>query len=95
MAKEPNQSLTINYRSSVPLNMDDVVYIVETDDNGHKTFFQKCRVCGGERKLTINGVTFDCPCCRTEEKALTVHKFVVHRYGSLSRQRRRRGGRAL
>lgn len=82
MLNKPNQTLTINYQSDVPLKLDDVLYIVETPDNGRgsKTFTQTCRVCEGKRELTINGVTFRCPRCEYEQKALTVHKYIVRRY---------------
>ncbi len=49
MSNKPNQTLTIHYQNDVPLNLDDVVYIVETASNGSATFYQKCRVCGGKR----------------------------------------------
>lgn len=75
-----NQKITIGYESNVPINLDDVLYLVEIADNGHKTFFRNCRVCGGTRSLTVNGVTFACPCCNHEEQAITVHKFIVRRY---------------
>ncbi len=79
---KPNQTLTIHYQNDVPLNLDDVLYIVEIADTGNssKTFYQTCRVCGGKRELTINGVSFACPCCNAEQKAITVHKYIVRRY---------------
>lgn len=80
MSNKPNQTLTIHYQNDVPLNLDDVVYIVENASNGSATFYQKCRVCGGTHSLTVNDVTFACPCCRNEEAAITVHKYVVRRY---------------
>lgn len=81
MSNKPNQTLTINYQADVPLKLDDVLYIVETPDSGgSKTFTQTCRVCGGKRELTINGVTFRCPCCDHEQKVLVVHKYIVRRY---------------
>lgn len=30
--------------------------------------------------MTINGVTFRCPCCEHEQKAITVYKYIVRRY---------------
>ena len=82
MSKKPNQTLTIHYQADVPLKLDDVLYIVEIPEygRGSKTFTRTCRVCGGKQELTINGVTFRCPCCENEQKALTVHKYIVRRY---------------
>ena len=79
---KPTQTLTINYQADVPLKMDDVLYVVETTDDGRgsKTFYQTCRVCGGKRELTINGATFRCPCCEHEQKSITVHKYIVRRH---------------
>ena len=81
MSNKPNQTLTINYQADAPLKLDDVLYIVEIADSGQhsKTFYQTCRVCGGKRELTINGVTFRCPCCESEQKAITVYKYIVRR----------------
>lgn len=82
MSNKPNQTLTIHYQNDVPLKLDDVLYIVENSDAGNssKTFYQTCRVCGGKRELTINGITFRCPCCEREQEAITVHKYIVRRY---------------
>ncbi len=80
MSTKPNQTLTFNYKNAIPFNLDDVVYLVEKVENGSRTFYQKCRVCGGTRELTINGVSFCCPCCHAEEKAITIYKYVVRRY---------------
>ena len=82
MSNKPNQTLTIHYQADVPLKLDDVLYIVEITEygRGSKTFTRTCRVCGGKQELTINGVTFRCPCCENEQKALTVHKYIVRRY---------------
>lgn len=46
----------------------------------YKIFHKTCRVCGGERKLTINGVTFNCPVCQKEEEAVRTNAFKVVRY---------------
>lgn len=78
MEKKKAQSITINYQAETPLSMHDVVYFVVPEVSC--TFYRKCRVCGGAKELTINSITFSCPCCYHEEVAITVHKYVVRCY---------------
>lgn len=59
-------------------NIGDVFYRIEKDQN--KSFYQDCRVCGGTKELTVNGVTFKCPMCEKEKVSLTVHSYKVVRY---------------
>lgn len=60
------------------INIGDVFYYVELDKT--VTYRSGCRVCEGTEKLTINGVTFKCPMCKEEERALTVRGYKVVRY---------------
>lgn len=43
-------------------------------------FRSECRVCGGERKLTVNEITFPCPMCHKETEVLSVHGYEVRRF---------------
>ncbi|MCX4313857.1 MAG: hypothetical protein OSJ83_08415, partial [Clostridia bacterium] len=54
------QTATIRYAAPRPVNIGDVFYRVERGEAQH--FREPCRVCGDKRKLTVNGVTFNCPC---------------------------------
>lgn len=55
-----------------------VFYAIDPVD--FRTFYSECRVCGGEQRLTVNGVTFRCPVCETEATALRVHGWQVRAY---------------
>lgn len=60
------------------VEIGDVLYFIEATE--HECYHTKCRVCGGERKVTVNGVTFDCPMCRCEEEALLVSGYSVRHF---------------
>lgn len=60
------------------INIGDVFYIIEIGERKH--FYTNCKVCNGERKLTVNGITFKCPMCDKEEKCLTAFGYKVVRY---------------
>lgn len=60
------------------INIGDVFYIIERTDG--KSYYSNCRVCNGEKTLTVNGFTFRCPACDKEEKTLTVFGYKVFRY---------------
>lgn len=75
---EPLQTATITYTAPRPVNIGDVFYRVERGEAQH--FHTPCRVCGDKRNLTINGVTFRCPCCDMEKTAISVAPYVVRRY---------------
>ena len=60
------------------IKIGDVFYRIETTDFRH--FYRKCRVCEGNKTLTINGVTFACPMCQKESEVLRVNGFFVRRY---------------
>lgn len=72
------QTATIQYAAHRPVNIGDVFYRVERGESQH--FREPCRVCGDARKLTINGVTFNCPCCNMEKTTISVAPYVVRRY---------------
>lgn len=69
---------TINYNSPFSVNIGDVFYRVEVD--GSEWFKSPCPVCEGTGSLTVNGYNFKCPCCDQQEKAFSVHNYVVKKY---------------
>ena len=60
------------------LNIGDVVYKVEVAETQY--FRPKCRVCGGKKEVTVNGVTFKCPACNNEETVVKVSNYTVVRF---------------
>lgn len=72
------QAATITYAAPRPVNIGDVFYRVERSEPLH--FREPCRVCGDARNLTINGVTFHCPCCDMEKTTISVAPYIVRRY---------------
>lgn len=75
------QEAIINYIAPREINIGDVFYIItETDYN--RFFTRHCKVCDDIGKLTVNGVTFDCPCCDKSdtEKSIQIKKYIVKRY---------------
>lgn len=72
------QRAIICYRAPRPFNIGDVVYFIESDD--FQVFRSPCKVCGGIKKITVNNVTFGCPCCNDEKETIKVNAYVVRRY---------------
>lgn len=72
------QTATIHYAAPRAVNIGNVFYRVERGESVH--FREPCRVCGDKRKLTVNGVTFCCPCCNTEKTTISVARYFVRRY---------------
>lgn len=70
-------STIICYNAPRSINIGDVFYMIVRGKT--KTFHEPCKVCEGTRKLTINGVTFDCPCCGKTNETITVAPYVVRR----------------
>lgn len=72
------QAVTIYYDAPRPVEIGNVFYRIE---RGKPLYFHEpCRVCGDKRELTINGVTFSCPCCNKENTAISVAPYLVRRY---------------
>ncbi len=69
---------TIEYNGDKKFSVGDAMYKVVADDS--KAYNSVCRVCHGERILTVNGVTFQCPCCENEETAVIINHFSVSEY---------------
>ena len=76
--KTQPQTATINYAAPRPINIGDVFYTVEKVKR--EDFCEPCRVCGGKRELTVNGVTFLCPCCGDGKEVISIHIYAVRRY---------------
>ncbi len=74
----PQQTATINYVAPRPVNIGNVFYTVECAET--KDFYEPCRVCGDKRELTVNGVTFKCPCCDMGKQAIHIRNYAVRRY---------------
>ncbi len=78
MTEKTNQQAVVNYTAPRPVNIGDVFYRIECAETLH--FYEPCKVCGDKRELTINGVTFKCPCCNHGAQATNVDRYVVRRY---------------
>lgn len=72
------QTATITYKAPRAVNIGDVFYKIEHAD--YQVFREPCLVCLGKRELTVNGVTFRCPCCDSRNEVIGVSKYVVKRY---------------
>lgn len=72
------QQTTIYYDTPRPVNIGDVFYSIREGD--FVTFREPCKVCNGKRELTVNGVTFRCPCCDNHKETIRVCKYVVRRF---------------
>ena len=75
---QQTQTSTITYRAPREVNIGDVFYKIKRAD--HQTFREPCLVCKGAKELTINGITFRCPCCDNTKEVLSISGFVVQRY---------------
>ena len=49
------------YDSPRQISIGDIFYVIM--ERERETFTSPCRVCNNAKKLTINGVTFNCPVC--------------------------------
>ena len=74
----PHQTAVITYTAPRPVNIGNVFYTVERAET--KDFYEPCRVCGDKRELTVNGVTFKCPCCNIGKQAIHIHNYAVRRF---------------
>ena len=69
---------TLFYGSPRSIKIGDIFYVIDTRER--RDFSSPCRVCNDEKKLTINGITFDCPVCggyRPRETVVEVQHFTV------------------
>ena len=66
------------YDAPRSISIGDIFYVIDTRER--RDFSSPCRVCNDEKKLTINGITFDCPVCggyRSRETVVSVQHFTV------------------
>ncbi|MCM1218022.1 MAG: hypothetical protein NC548_26345 [Lachnospiraceae bacterium] len=75
---QTNQTAVINYTAPRAVNIGDVFYMIARGET--KQFYEPCKVCNDTRNVTVNGVTFTCPCCNRGAQAIFVQQHVVHRY---------------
>ena len=69
---------TLFYGSPRSIKIGDIFYVIDTRERND--FSSPCRVCNDEKKLTVNGITFDCPVCggyRSRETVVSVQHFTV------------------
>lgn len=66
------------YDAPRSISIGDIFYVIDTRERNN--FSSPCRVCNDEKKLTVNGITFDCPVCggyRSRETVVSVQHFTV------------------
>lgn len=66
------------YNAPRSISIGDIFYVIDTRERNN--FSSPCRVCNDEKKLTVNGITFDCPVCggyRPRETVVEVQHFTV------------------
>ena len=66
------------YDAPRSISIGDIFYVIDTRERND--FSSPCRVCNDEKKLTVNGITFDCPVCggyRSRETVVSVQHFTV------------------
>ena len=74
----PLQTQSLTYHAPREVHLGDVFYKIAASE--HNTFHEPCLVCKDAKELTVNGVTFKCPCCGNTSEVLTIHNFLVRRY---------------
>ena len=72
------QTAAIQYAAPRAVKIGDVFYRIERGN--WLNFREPCPVCKGEKKLTVNGYTFDCPACDTLKTTIQIAPFLVRRY---------------
>ena len=68
----------IFYDAPRAISIGDIFYVIDARERND--FSSPCRVCNDEKKLTVNGITFDCPVCggyRSRETVVSVQHFTV------------------
>ncbi len=60
------QTATVAYNAPRPVNIGDVFYMIAQGET--KQFYEPCKVCNDTHSVTVNGVTFGCPCCNRGRK---------------------------
>ena len=70
--------ITVSFEAPREVRFGDVFYRVENVD--HYALREKCRMCNDEKKITVNGITENCPHCGKNEELVRIHNVVVRRY---------------
>lgn len=68
------------YDAPRSISIGDIFYVIDTRERND--FSSPCRVCNDEKKLTVNGITFDCPVCggyRPRETVVSVQHLPLQR----------------
>lgn len=73
-----NQTTEIKYYGPRPIDIGDVFYRIEEGETCN--FYSPCKVCNDTRIVTVNGVTFNCPCCCSGSTVFQARKYVVRKY---------------
>lgn len=68
----------IDYDLPIKIDLGDVFYSIE--EVGKQHYYEPCKVCEGKSKLTVNDVTFDCPCCKEYRSPFSICRFKVTRW---------------
>lgn len=66
------------YKAPRAIKIGDIFYVIQNRERND--FSSPCRVCNDEKKITKNGITFDCPVCngyRSRETLVSVVHFTV------------------
>lgn len=74
----PVQEATVRYHAPRAVNIGDIFYKIKAVD--FQYFHEPCLVCGDKKELTVNGVTFKCPCCGSAQETIRIHGHVVQRF---------------
>ena len=75
---QTQQQTIIEYNLPRKINLGDVIYTIEETDK--KYYYEPCKVCEGKGNLTVNGVTFSCPCCRDYRSPFSIARYKVTRW---------------
>lgn len=74
---KPQQVTGISYNAPRHIAIGDVFYVIRSTETTH--FREPCKVCEDKHELTINGVTFRCPCCGQTNETITIYNYIVQR----------------
>ena len=74
---QPQQVTGVSYNAPRHIAIGDVFYVIRPTETTN--FREPCKVCEDKHELTINGVTFRCPCCGQTNETITVYNYIVQR----------------
>lgn len=70
--------LILKHYIPIKIDLGDVFYTIEETDK--KFYYEPCKVCEGKGKLTVNNITFDCPCCDKYRSPFSVARYKVTKW---------------